>query len=395
MTETRALLASYVRDGSEEAFREVVNRYINLVYSTALRRVGGDSHLAEDVSQTVFLHLARKAHRLPDEVLLGGWLHRDTCHVAATLRRAERRRHHRERQAMEMKAQPDHTAANLARVAPVLDDAIDQLGKEDRLAIMLRFFEQRDLRSVGEALGSSENAAQKRVSRALEELRLRLQRHGVFLSATALGAALSAEAVTAAPAELAASAAGAALAGTAAGSGLGTVAVKTLVMSKLQLCVAGVVVIASVTAPLLIQHHAQRDLLAQDERLRHQRELLAQIAADNQRLAHLLAQNTTRSAVSNEQTRELLRLRGEVGRLRQNARELRTAAGATDVDAASETTLQEKERRYAQRVSELKQWLKERPSEKIPELALMTERDWLDTAPAADFGLDQALSLMR
>src|SRR5437899_2550319 len=164
MTETQTLLCEYVRSGSESAFRELVARYINLVYSTALRLVGGDSHLATDVTQTVFIHLARNAQRFSGEVMLGGWLHRDACNVASKLIRGERRRQARERQAAEMNALQDHSHDNLSQLTPVLDDAIDHLGSEDRAAILLRYFEQLDFRSVGQALGSSEDAAKKRVS---------------------------------------------------------------------------------------------------------------------------------------------------------------------------------------------------------------------------------------
>src|SRR4051812_3535806 len=107
MTETRKLLAHYVEDGSESAFRELVEAYVDLVYSTALRLVQGDSHRAEDVTQMVFVRLAQKAKTLAGDVSLGGWLHRDTCHVAATLMRGERRRQVRERQAAEMNALQD------------------------------------------------------------------------------------------------------------------------------------------------------------------------------------------------------------------------------------------------------------------------------------------------
>ena len=92
MTDSRQLLADYARNGSEEAFRELVTRYLSLVYSTAIRLVGGDAHLAEDVAQTVFVDLARKARTLPGDVMLGGWLHRNTCFVAAKTMRGERRR---------------------------------------------------------------------------------------------------------------------------------------------------------------------------------------------------------------------------------------------------------------------------------------------------------------
>src|SRR5688572_29708360 len=99
MTESQQLLAKYVENGSEAAFREVVDRYVNLVYCTALRLVNGDTQLAEDVTQTVFIDLSHKAHKLMRESMLGGWLHRDTCYVASKVMRRERRRQSREREA--------------------------------------------------------------------------------------------------------------------------------------------------------------------------------------------------------------------------------------------------------------------------------------------------------
>ena len=191
MTGSQQLLADYVRNGSQEAFRELVTRYIALVYSTAIRLVGGDTHLAEDVAQTVFVDLARKARSLPANVMLGGWLHRDTCFVAAKILRSERRRRSRERRAVEMNSLQYHSESALAQAGPVLDEAINRLGTQDRTAILLRFFEQRDFRSVGEVLGSNEDAARMRVNRALEKLRSVLKRRGVTLSITALGAALA------------------------------------------------------------------------------------------------------------------------------------------------------------------------------------------------------------
>src|SRR5437868_5861565 len=121
MSEIQKLLAEYVSSGSDAAFHELVSRYTNLVYSVAIRLTYGDSQLAEDVGQTVFSDLARKAHTLSPEVMLGGWLHRHTCYVAATMMRSERRRQARERQAVQMNAMQDHTEVNLAHVAPILD----------------------------------------------------------------------------------------------------------------------------------------------------------------------------------------------------------------------------------------------------------------------------------
>src|SRR3982750_2063683 len=102
MKTSQTLLADYVDNGSDTAFRELVARYFGLVYSTALRLVGGNAHLAEDVAQTVFIGLAKNSRKLSNEVMLGGWLHQHTFHVATRAIRAERRRQSREREAAEM-----------------------------------------------------------------------------------------------------------------------------------------------------------------------------------------------------------------------------------------------------------------------------------------------------
>jgi DNA-directed RNA polymerase specialized sigma24 family protein len=127
MTDSHQLLVDYAKNGSETAFRELVSRYIDLVYSTAFRRVDGDSHRAKDVAQAVFLDLARQAPKLSGDVMLGGWLHRHTCFAAAKVLRGERRRQVRERQAVEMNAL-NATETRLTDMAPVLDEVINELG---------------------------------------------------------------------------------------------------------------------------------------------------------------------------------------------------------------------------------------------------------------------------
>ncbi|MGH7967626.1 MAG: RNA polymerase sigma factor, partial [Limisphaerales bacterium] len=191
MTDSHALLLEYAENGTESAFRDLVGRYISLVYSTALRQLGGDAHLAEDVAQTVFLHLARKARQIPSSVMMGGWLHQATLNVAATVRRGERRRIVRERQAVQMNVFQNDSPNTLEHVTPILDEAISKLPGEDRTAVLLRFFEKCDFRSVGEALGSSEDAARMRVNRALERLHSLLKQRGVTISAAALATGLA------------------------------------------------------------------------------------------------------------------------------------------------------------------------------------------------------------
>ena len=260
MTDSQPLLADYAANGSERAFRELVARYVDLVYSTALRLVEGDTHRAEDVAQTVFVDLARMAAELSPSSALGGWLHRHTCFVARTVMRGERRRQARERQAMEMSALDNHPDNALAEIAPVLDEAINELGADDRDAILLRFFERRNLRSVGEALGVSENVAQKRVARGLQELATLLRQRGFTLSAAALATGLAAGAVTAAPAGLALSIAGTVFASAGAAGGAGLTSAKAAAMAKLKVGIVGAIVVAGVVTAILLQLHSKAKL---------------------------------------------------------------------------------------------------------------------------------------
>ena len=317
MKDSHQLLKDYAETGSESSFRELVTRYLDLVYAAAVRLMHGDTHRAEDVAQTVFSDLARTAGALSPKVMLGGWLHRRTCHVAATILRGERRRQFRERQAAEMNALQDHSEANLALVAPILDDAINQLGAEDRTAILLRFFERNDFRTIGQALGTNENAAQKRVTRALERLHSLLKRRGVAFSAAALGTALATEAVTAAPAGLAFSISGAALASAAAGTAGSTLTLlKILTMTKLKLGIISAIALAGVATPIVFQYQTQAKLRDENTLLREQLLVQAQLVLDNQRLSNQLAEAKGSSSLTAQQRSELIRLRGEVGALR-------------------------------------------------------------------------------
>jgi RNA polymerase sigma factor (sigma-70 family) len=318
MTDSHTLLSLYARTGSDSAFRVLVSRYIDLVYSTAYRLVDGDAQSAQDVAQTVFVALAAKAGTLPEDVMLGGWLHQHTRFVAGELIRTERRRRLRERQAVEMNAIEDHNESNLAQVAPVLDEAIGQLDAEDRTAILLRFFERKDFRSVGEALGSSEDAARKRVDRALEKLHVLLKHRGAALSAAALGTALATEAVTAAPTGLAASVAGAVLASTVASGGITATLVKLVTMTKVKMAIISALAVAGLATSVMIQHQAQGALRTQDESLRQQSAELARQQAENERLAGLVRAGGSRANTLDE----LVSIRSEVEALRKQTNSL-------------------------------------------------------------------------
>lgn len=196
----RDLLSAYTRSGSESAFAELVTRHTNLVYSAALRQVRLE-HLAEDVTQSVFILLARKAAQIRPEVILSGWLLRSTHYIAMDLIKSEFRRTMREQSAVHesLSSVESEIAAHWDEVAAQLDSILALMPEEDRDALALRYFENKSLEQVGQALGVSEDAAKKRVSRALDRLRVLLGKRKVTLSALALAAGLSARAVQAAP----------------------------------------------------------------------------------------------------------------------------------------------------------------------------------------------------
>lgn len=245
LTDSLKLLRDYADHGNEAAFRELVERYIDLVYSAAVRRMSGDADLARDVTQAVFTDLARKARSLRNVELLGGWLHRHTGFVAATMIRRERRRQIREQEAVHMNALNDPADTLWQQLAPMLDESIDSLEPSDRQAILLRFYERRDFRAIGTMLGISDDAAQKRVSRALEKLRGLLAHRGVTLTLVLLTTLMAGKVVKAAPTGLAAEVAGLALAGAGTG-GLGLIFTK-LANSLSFKIVAGIFTVAAVT----------------------------------------------------------------------------------------------------------------------------------------------------
>src|SRR2546422_765938 len=175
------LLRQYAEHRSERAFTELVNRHLDFVYSTALRLLK-ESQLAEDVTQLVFIKLARKAGALREGTVLTGWLYRTTQFVAQTARRSDWRRRKRESLAMEFTELEGDNRSVWKEVAPLLEQAMAQLRQADQDALLLRFFAGKSLREVGHALGISDDAAQKRVNRALERMRGYFARHGVTAS---------------------------------------------------------------------------------------------------------------------------------------------------------------------------------------------------------------------
>ena len=323
------LLQQYVKESSEAAFTQLVRRHFDLVYSAALRQMAGDAELARDVAQNVFADLARKANTLTGRSSLAGWLYTSTHFAAAKMVRGEQRRRAREQEAFSMQQITSTTEDNWEQLRPTIDRAMHELNEDERDAILLRFFPQRELRAVGEALGVSEDAARKRVERALEKLRHILSRNGLTSSSASLATCLIAHAVIPAPAGLAATISGAALAG-ATSTSLPAI-FQAIAMNKTTVAVCSALVLAGALTPVLVQQRTIQRLRAENSAVRAELAALEASRPVNNRTVS----QTDIDAAELERLRaehgELLRLRGEVSTLRRQAAEAagRSPAGAS------------------------------------------------------------------
>ncbi|HTZ20473.1 MAG TPA: sigma-70 family RNA polymerase sigma factor [Opitutaceae bacterium] len=359
------LLRRYVQEGVQDAFGELVRRHVNLVYSAARRQVRS-TQLAEEVSQSVFVDLARNARRLRVDQPLGAWLYIVTRRTAIDVVRRESRRQAREQTAVEIAAM-NSTPSPWPQVEPLLDEAMESLGDADRRAVILRFFENQPLRDVGLTLGISEDAAQKRVSRAIEQLRTFFAKRRVAVGSAALAIELSTHAVQAAPAVL-----GATIASTAAtlGSAAGSAAIhgtaKTIAMTATQKILAAAALTVAVVTGLYEAHVISR----QNAGLQALRESSRRERADNAReLAAVLQKTTVERA--------------------------KVSTALASIDPAMESEMEA----WLQKVVRLKQRLEQMPEKKIPELKVLTEQDWLDATKNSkldsDMDVRRALNELR
>jgi RNA polymerase sigma factor (sigma-70 family) len=199
MIEDAELLRRYCNERSEAAFTELVQRHVNLVYYAALRRVGGDAHLADDVTQSVFTALARKASSLTDRPVLAGWLYTSTRFAAAQAVRSEKRRRNHEQESSLMHELHSTPNCHWEQLRPIIDDAMDELNEREREAVLLRFFENRSLAEVGAKFSLSPDAARMRVDRALDKLRGLLAKRGIASTSAALATLFITQSGLAAP----------------------------------------------------------------------------------------------------------------------------------------------------------------------------------------------------
>ena len=320
------LLRDYIGRRSETAFAELVRRHVDFVYSATLRMVR-DTHLAEDVTQGVFVALAQNARQLTDHPVLSGWLHRTAQNLAANTVRSDVRRRAREQEAVAMnELLAPEPEAIWKHIAPQLDAALGELNELDRDALLLRYFERKSAREMAQTLGVSDDAAQKRVSRAVERLREFLSKRGVAIGASGLVIVISANAVQAAPAGLAVTISAAAIfAGTAVSTSTVIAATKAIAMTTLQktLITAALAVFAGTG---IYEAHQASQLRDQVQTLQQQQaplaEQLAKLQAENKQLSNLVAQAKDQKSLSQAQLNELLKLRGQTGQARTALQEL-------------------------------------------------------------------------
>ncbi|HLP77030.1 MAG TPA: sigma-70 family RNA polymerase sigma factor [Candidatus Paceibacterota bacterium] len=304
------LLRDYATTHSEPAFGEIVRRYADAVYSAALRQVGNEQQ-ARDVAQTVFVDLARKAASLGTNTVLIGWLHRGARLAALELLRSEQRRFNREQQAMELHDSSSETEGDWSAIRPILDEAIANLGDEDRNALLLRFFKNESLSSVGATLGVSEDAAQKRVSRALNKLRDFLAERGIKTTAAALSITLAANTVQSAPSGFALTLAAGALTKAAVATGTSTTSLFTVSNMKMAFLTLALVGSIAITAVTRVQ--SQRSLREAQALAQQQAGIIDELRVANE----LMASRSNDVATLQARDREVLRLRGEVTRLQR------------------------------------------------------------------------------
>lgn len=382
-TSDSELIQQFARDRSEKVFATLVSRHVDLVYSAALRQVRSPQ-LAEDVAQTVFIDLARNADKLAPDTILTGWLYRVTRRAAIDVVRSESRRQLREQIAMELAAMnsPD---PHWKEIEPLLDEAMDTLDEADRTSILLRYFENKTLREVGQTLGTSDDAVQKRVSRAVEKLRDHFSKKGIAIGSGGIAALLSANAVQSAPIALSATISSALIGATIKTTGT-IAAAKISIMTTAQKSLVALLLVAASgfgiyeareasTLRTKVQSLEQKQFTpeSQIQQLTRERDQAKKQLADSQNEIERLKRNVA----------ELVRLRDEVGRLRTDLANVKSSS-----EANLNNPMQAAMKSWVERAKTLQAQVKEVPEVCIPEFELLKDVDWLDAVKEFDLNED-------
>lgn len=395
MSDEMTLVREYAQSNSEQAFATLVSQHVNLVYSVALRQVH-DPHLAEEITQAVFIVLARKAKSLSPKTILSGWLCRTARNVSANTLKIQRRRQLREQESHMQSLVNESDSDAWSQIAPLLDEALNCLGEKEHDAVVLRFFDGKELKHVGAAMGTTEDGARMRVNRGLERLREFFTKKGVTLSTTAIAGAVAANSVQAAPTGLAAAISSAALSGTAITTTAVLAATKTIAMTTLQKTVITTVLAVAVGTGIYTARQVLH-LRDKNQTLQQQRASLAeqvqQLQAERDKATNRLDSMAEEIAQIKNNNSELLRLRGEVARLRRESQELAKlkSSGAPGMPAPEDES-------WIKRIRLLKQRVEQTPEARIPELQFLTEQDWMEAARNSletDEDYQQALSDVR
>lgn len=358
MKEDSQLLREFCEQDSGDAFTAIVERHLDLVYSVAYRQVGGNEAFARDVSQEVFITLAREAGNLSKKVVLSGWLYRSARFIALDALRSETRRRKREQEAYLMNEDScDDLEVNWDEARPVLDEAISGLRELDRAAICLRFYEKRSFSEIGNQLGLSENAARMRVNRSLEKLSGFMTSKGIRSTSMAVTAAIAGQSAMAAPIGLAASIANAAPVGIAMASGGSAWGMMIAFMNTTKFAL-GCTSLLTLLAVGTALHHSQALDAANLELSALRAKALDGLALDN-RLSDLKAKIAEREA-------EL----GSLNAQRESAKELGPHGfTALEMEDAME--------RWVSRVAKVVEFASSNEKYRIPELELLKTSDWL------------------
>ena len=362
------LLREYVRDGSNPAFSELVRRYLNAVYSAALRQVRSTA-IAEEIAQSVFLDLSRSAAKLKPGQPLIAWLYLVTRRTAIDMIRRESRRQARERIALEIAdMKPDSSL--WAQIEPFLDEALEALPEADRRAILLRYIANQSLHEVGKTLGTSDDAAQKRISRALEQLRVIFARRSIIITAAGLATDLSAHAIISAPAAL-----GATISANALSASLTPLLQTTHSIAMTSLNKTLIAATVLLTSGVLYEAHLIKIQQGELHELRLKSE------------GHLAETREIRS----ERDRSLQKLAS----IQESERRSQAARRVRGHDAAIESELDS----WLTRIDQLKQSLIQMPEKNIPEMKFLTLNDWLtatlDNKLQTDTDIRSALNKLR